>query len=280
MISFCEFESRPIEVEIDGQKKIKTTGCRVCPKSSPLFQEFKIWQILNNIQVIQKATNNKRFLEQEEKEILFAELSVKDKLSKDAALKLLFKNHKDLDLNYKEIEGNRTQAALFNAYQTIIELSGAGEYDFSKMDVEHILEIVTKVFNKLNFNTAILQFNSDLECGTLEKQPMYQLWHLLYSFEGDELENMTSKISDLYGFNKESASVLANISFQPDYGSLSTKAIRKILPYLKEGNEYSIACEYAGYRHSKNSLTKEELDKKVLKDRLDILAKIVYAIRL
>ncbi|NTW18493.1 MAG: Flp pilus assembly complex ATPase component TadA, partial [Nostocales cyanobacterium W4_Combined_metabat2_030] len=28
-----------------------TTSSKVCPKSSPLFQEFKIWQILNNIQV-------------------------------------------------------------------------------------------------------------------------------------------------------------------------------------------------------------------------------------
>ena len=27
----------------------KVVGSRVCPKSSPLFQEFKIWSILNNI---------------------------------------------------------------------------------------------------------------------------------------------------------------------------------------------------------------------------------------
>jgi hypothetical protein len=55
----------------------------------------------------------------------------------------------------------------------------------------------------------------------------------------------------LYGFEKEYAHVLANVSFQDDYGSLSTKAIRKILPFMKEGNEYSVACGYAGYRHSK-----------------------------
>jgi CRISPR-associated endonuclease Csn1 len=48
LISFCEFESKQIEVEIDGKKKIKTVGSRVIPRSSPLFQEFKIWQILNN----------------------------------------------------------------------------------------------------------------------------------------------------------------------------------------------------------------------------------------
>lgn len=45
LIGFCEFESRQIEVDIDGKKKIKTVGNRVISRSSPLFQEFKIWQI-------------------------------------------------------------------------------------------------------------------------------------------------------------------------------------------------------------------------------------------
>jgi CRISPR-associated endonuclease Csn1 len=89
---------------------------------------------------------------------------------------------------------------------------------------------------------------------------MYKLWHLLYSFEGDNSntgnENLIQKLMRDYGFDRDSAVILANITFQDDYGSLSTKAMRKILPYLKEGNKYDIACEYAGYRHSKSSLTK------------------------
>lgn len=40
---------------------------------------------------------------------------------------------------------------------------------------------------------------------------------------------------------------------------------------MKEGNEYSLACEYAGYRHSQRSLTKEELEKRILRDKLDLL---------
>ena len=40
---------------------------------------------------------------------------------------------------------------------------------------------------------------------------------------------------------------------------------------MKDGLDYSVACEYAGYRHSKNSLTKEEIENKVLKDRLELL---------
>lgn len=76
----------------------------------------------------EKKTNAERFLYQEEKETLFAELNIKETLSKLDALKLLYKNYKDLDLNYDKIEGNRTQAALFKAYQTIISMTGHGEY--------------------------------------------------------------------------------------------------------------------------------------------------------
>lgn len=276
LISICEFENRQVEVEIEGKKKTKTVGLKVCPKSSPVFQEFKIWQILNNLQVTDK-TDTKRFLNQEEKETLYAELSVKNKLLKTEALKLLFKNFKELDLNFKEIEGNRTQATLFKAYQSIIELSGHGEYDFTKLPSNESLEIVRSIFSGLNYNTDILTFDSSLEGKAFENQASYQLWHLLYSFEGDDSvsgnDKLIAKITQLYGFEKEYAIILAKVNYQDDYGSLSTKAIRKILPHLKEGSEYSLACEYAGYRHSKSSLTKEELDNKVLKDKLEILPK-------
>lgn len=277
LISFCEFESKKIEVEIDGKKKIKTVGAKVCPKSSPFYQEFRIWQNLNNIQVFSKASGAKRFLEPEEKDVLYSELSIKNKMSKSDVIKLLFRNNKDLDLNFKDIEGNRTQWTLFEAYRKIIELSGHGEFDFSKMSANEIKLLVKDIFEGLNYSTEILEFNPLSEGNDYEKQALFKLWHLLYSFEGDDSktgnEKLINKISQLYGFEKEYATILANIAFEPDYGSLSTKAIRKILPFLREGNEYSLACEYAGYKHSKSSLTKEEIDSKDYKDRLDILPK-------
>lgn len=292
LISFCEFENKKVEVEIDGKKKVKTIGLRVCPKSSPLFQEFKIWQILNNVQVEGDVIENgeldlfgqstglkrgKRFLDDDEKRILFNELQYKDKLSKSEALKLLFENPKELDLNFNNLDGNRTQSSLFRAYQDIIERSGHGEYDFSKMKSEEVIDIVRNVFEGLGFNTDILSFDSTLEGDAFEKQSMYQLWHLLYSYEGDKSstgnEKLIQIIHDKYGFDKEYATILTNVVFQPDYGSLSTKAMRKILPYMKEGNEYSLACQYAGYCHSKKSLTKEELENKVYKDHLVLLPK-------
>jgi len=301
LISFCEFESRKIEVEINGKKKTKIAGSRVIPRSSPLFQEFKIWQILNNIEVSVKGRKTKkqkeislfaeqeplevygkRELYQEEKELLATELSVKEKLTKAEILKTLFDNSQELDLNFKEIQGNLTQAKLFEAYKRIVEASGH-ELDLKK-SAEKILKNVEEVFKGLGYHTDILVFDSDKP---LDEQPMYQLWHLLYSFEGDNSntgnENLINKISELYGFEKEYALILANVVFQDDYGSLSAKAIRKILPHLKDGFSYGgrknrseepSACFLAGYeKHSKSSETKEEIENKVLKDKLEILPK-------
>jgi CRISPR-associated endonuclease Csn1 len=286
LISFCEFESRQIEIESEGKRRIKTVGSKVCPRSSPLFQEFKIWQNLNNIQVIDKTSNISRFLEQDEKELLFSELNVKNKVSKKDVLGLLFGHKNDLDLNFKEIEGNRTQATLLEACRNIIEISGHGEYDFNSMSSSEILSTIVPIFDTLKYNTDILFFDSSIEGKAFEKQVSYKLWHLLYSFEGDDSktgnEKLLNKISQLYGFDRESSSLISNIYLQPDYGSISAKAIRRILPHMKEGFAYGgrkerpdepSACEYAGYRHSRNSLTKEENENKLLKNKLDILPK-------
>ena len=51
LIGFCEFENREIIVEKNGKTQTKIIGCKVIPRSHPLFQEFKIWQTLNNIEV-------------------------------------------------------------------------------------------------------------------------------------------------------------------------------------------------------------------------------------
>lgn len=188
-------------------------------------------------------------------------------------LKLLFNNPQNLNLNFKNIDGNRTGSALYQAFSKILEISGHESINFKK-SADEIVEQVKTIFSALGWNTEVLCFDSEKE---LDKQPYFKLWHLLYSFEGDSTPtgdgNLIQKIADLCGFEKDYASILANITFQEDYGSLSTKAIRKILPHLKDGNQYDVACEYAGYKHSKSSLKKEEIKNKVLKDKLELLPK-------
>lgn len=299
LISFCEFENREIIIEKDGKKQSKIIGCKVIPRSHPLFQEFRIWQTLNNIEVFMGGekvrrrkkevlpglfdgmedalvTEGRRCLNQEEKEVLAKELSIKEKLTKVEVLKLLFENPQELDMNFKQIEGNRTGFELFSAYSRMIEKYGYEPIDFKK-PADEIINQLKEIFSALGWNADLLFINLDKDGKELEMQPYFRLWHLLYSFEGDNTPTgngkLIEKLMQLCRVEKEYAIELANISLQDDYGSLSAKAIKKILPFLKEGNRYDVACEYAGYCHSKSSLTKEEIANKVLKDRLEILPK-------
>ena len=242
LLDYCIFESKEIEVLVDSKKKVKRNGLKVCPKSSLYFQDFKIWQILNNIKVYD-TEGEERYLDIEEKDLLFQELTYKNKLKQSEVLKLLFKKTKTLSLNYEEIEGNTTLASLVEAAPSI-------------KDDE--------------------QYKFDSSIGG-EQQFIVKLWHLLYSYEGDNSktgnEKLILRLENEYGFSNEEAKRLANVGFQDDYSNLSTKAIKKILPHLKDGYKYSDACTMAGYKHSEQSMTREEIDNKVLKDKLDLLPK-------
>ncbi len=321
LISFCEFESK--EIEVDGKKK--TVGLRVAPRASPLFQEFKIWQNLNNV-LVKKAGSKKRVakkdnqisLFEEEKDIfelnleakqqIFEELNLKGNLSASKIIELLGYKTKDWEINFTQLEGNKTNQTLYNAYLKILEIEGYDEEllklsDKDEIDIAdlktpsaEIKLMVKAIFEVLKIDTAILDFDAELDGKDFENQASYRLWHLLYAAEDDSqkycdedklifgLENISLKkqLCSKFGFKPEHAKILANLRFQDDYGSLSTKAMRKIITHLKEGFPYAgrkdrpnepSACELAAYRHSKHSLTKDEIQYKNLKPRLDLLGK-------
>ena len=276
LIGFCEFEKKVIPVTIDGRVKMKTRGCKVAPRSSLLFQEFKIWQVLNNLEITSKQDGTIRTLEEDEKILLSKELQIRNKVSSSEVLRLLKIKARSAELNYKEIEGNRTMYVLYQKYIDIINQSGHGEYDLNKLTWEDAYHIVSTIFSGLGFGTDFLLFNSSLPKEEYEQQPIFKLWHLLYSYEGDDSptgdESLIEKVSAICNMPKEYAAIIATARFQDDYASLSHKAISKILPYLKEGNKYDLACLLVGYNHS-HSENKEERDKKQLLDKLEQLPK-------
>ncbi|VDH05271.1 type II CRISPR RNA-guided endonuclease Cas9 [Bergeyella zoohelcum] len=308
LVSFCEFENKEIEIKKeDGTSTKKVIGLKVAPKSSPLFQEFKIWQNLNNVLIRKKGSKTKKVaktqqavlfeeektiseLDLEAKQALFNELNLKGNLKADYCLEILGYSPKEWEMNYPELEGSRTNKALYEAYLKITDLEGYDaknylkvklnkdevELDDLKVPASEIKDMVQAIFKEAGINTDILHFNAELDGKDFENQASYQLWHLLYSYEGDDSKSGNELLYKLletkFGFKKEYAQILANVSLSDDYGSLSTKAMRKIHPYIKE-NKFSTACELAGYRHSKHSLTKEENDNRVLKDSLEVLKK-------
>ena len=276
LLSFCSFESKNIEVVIDGKKKLKTRGMKVIPKSSPLFQEFNIWSNINNIELRQRKGDKQEFeLNDEQKQSLYEELNLKGNLKGDNIFKLFKLDKDDWDINYSEIQGNRTNKILFETFIKILDDEGY-VIDMKKESANKIKTAVSEILTDLGIDSSILEFDPLLDGKALENQSSYKLWHLLYSYEGDNSktghEGLAKKLMNDFGFKAEHVPYILNINFEDDYGSLSAKAIRKILPYLRENNKYSEACALAGYNHS-SSITKEENKERELKDRLTLLEK-------
>ncbi|WP_378182072.1 type II CRISPR RNA-guided endonuclease Cas9 [Aquimarina sp. SS2-1] len=292
LISFCQFESweQEYEEKETGKTKKRIIGRRVIPKSSPLFQEFKIWQNLNNAVFTNPETKqviDVKDLDNETRKQLFDELNLRGDLSYKDLLKVL-SNEMDLGKlsiwksNFEKIEGNRTNQALFSVFQEISEREGYGA-DWKKKTSFQIREELESTFPEIGIDPKILEF--DGLRNSFDKQASYQLWHLLYATEeddkiseedrliyGNSTVTLKKKLKEKFGFKPEYASLLTNIPFQQDYGNLSAKAIRKIIPYLVDGHKYSEACQLAGYNHSK-SLTAQELKDRVLKPKLELLKK-------
>lgn len=274
LIGICELERKVIKVDQDGKERKMIVGSKVCPKSSPFYQEFRIWQRLNDLIITNSDTGEQRPLSAEEKTSLYKELNIKEKLSKSEILKVLFgKEGKLYELNFKEIIGNRTAAIFFKTIQNIVNDINDSEYDFTKEDANKILELVKKSFDKQGYNKDLIIPESAVK----ETDSYYQLWHLIYSYEGDKSrtgnESLINKISRITKMPATYSSLLAKIIFEPDYGEISAKAIQKILPYMSQGYSYSDSCKKAGYNHSIRSLSKEQIENKVLAEKLEILPK-------
>ena len=256
---------------------------KAIPKSSPLFQMAKIWQELNTIEITsfkamlshqEKVSNGKelgfdkygkRPLTIEEKQNLFKKLNIKGKLTtKEVLTELGYKsgyNEYKLNIrNEKELEGNRTYAALNKVLN-----------NFS-INPEELLQFNLNIKSKEKVDKITGEISSILVVDeSFEREPLYRLWHLLYSVEDNE--PLLKKLQSSYGFSEEQANSLVKIDFQKQgYGNLSARALRNILPYLQMGEMYDKACKLAGYNHSA-SVTKEENETRNLIDKLDLYPK-------
>lgn len=252
LIADCEFEKHH----------------KAVPKSSPLFQEFRILQNLNNTDVSIKGEEKKR-LGEEDRQYLRKLLRYTENISDTELLKLMGTTKRaGSKVNFKKLEGNRTFATLTEGFLKVLEYEG---YDLRIIeDTEERHSEIKKHFDHLGFNTEILDFEVDFEAKDFDKHPAYQFWHLLYSAE--DLDKLKTKLQTKYNFNEAAAAILAGITFESDYGRLSSKAIRKILPHMIEGHDYAESCDFEKYNHS-SSITAEENDKRELKDRLALLPK-------
>lgn len=220
---------------------------KAVPKSSPLFQVASIWQQLNNLELISlKAmrrqedgfNHGKRKLTTSEKVRLFNILNAKEKLSTKACIKALGYPYEldeyKLNAVYKaNLDGNSTYAKL------------KAVFDHFGFSADNLLRFSTAVGPRVNtkIGDAPDRLQTDI---SFEKEPLYGLWHLVYSI--DEAETLVNILRKKFGFPDGMAKAIAGIDFtSTGYGSLSARALRNILPYLEQGYPYAKSCQLAGY---------------------------------
>jgi CRISPR-associated endonuclease Csn1 len=252
LVNKCRFEKR-VYIK-DG--KPAYASINACTKSAPIFQVFKIWQQINNVEVsnVNKigedgfdALGNRK-LSIEEKTKLYTALDNAKELKAPTVLRKILKlNPNDgFILNYEKLDGNTTKAA------------------------------ISKALEKANIKKPeLLEFNPNNAIKN-EIQPFFKLWHLLYSIE--EPKYLISALIKQFGFTETEAKTIGKTGFKNDYGSLSEKSIRKLLPELMSGYTYDKACEHLSeevgniaYREQKLTLA-EKMDRD-LADEIKPIAK-------
>ncbi|MFP5042162.1 type II CRISPR RNA-guided endonuclease Cas9 [Parasediminibacterium sp. JCM 36343] len=273
LVSICEFEgfeTTYIDKETKKEKKA-FVGPKVAPKTSPLYQLCKIWEVVNNISLkVKNAEGSKykwgdKFPTIEEKEKIVAHLNQKAKLDFKDLVKILGLKEQDVYVNkqiQKGIQGNITYAAIEN----ILGESEALQFNYNVVPTKKPAILVDKKTGEVLKELEGLQIDAKIE-----REPLYQLWHTIYSIK--DLEECKAALIKRFNFPSEIADKLSRLDFNKQaFGNKSNKAMRKILPYLMQGYDYSQACNFAGYNHS-NSLTKDEQSKRLTDEKLALLPK-------
>lgn len=187
--------------------------------SSLQFQEFRLYQMINNVNYILRGKFYKeRYLDIEQRQKLFNYLQFNSELKLEK--KSNFKK-------FKEIIGiSQDDNILFN-YSHLTKLKG-------NTTLAQIKSVLGKNFDK---------YNCDNEKGINNIEMM---WRALVFAKDNEWLIKHSK--EKWGFDDETTEKFSKISLEKDYSMLSTRAIKKILPFLREGQLYNIAVENAGYK--------------------------------
>lgn len=254
LVSHCELERH--DQIING--RVRNCGPKVAPRSSPLFQVCKIWESINNLKITNKF-NDELAIPLEYKRAIFDFMNTHEKIKATdlkTLLKPLLKEHPKEWLFGKAVrtglQGNTTYCAICNAL---------GDY----ADKERLLQFDLHVTDTDLVDTDTGEVVQIIDA-SFEQQPLYILWHTLYSVS--DIEELRHTLTAKFGITDAAIlNALCAIDFvKSGYGNKSSRAMRKILPYLQQGMQYYEAKLHAGYDDT--PLNKEQNEARVLADAL------------
>ena len=255
LVGKCELESRYIKCG----DRIINCGPKVAPRSSPLFQVCKIWEAINNLNIKNKV-NDTLYLTLEQKQTIFDYLNTNEKLKATQLAKILNVKPKEWLIGKSVgagLQGNTTYYAIAKALQN---------YD----ERDELLKFELSVIDGRKVNTDTGEITKEI-AASVEQQPLYRLWHTLYSIS--DIDELRSVLRDNFGIVDDSViDALCRIDFvKSGYSNKSSRAMRKILPYLMDGAQYYDAKVAAGYADT--TFTKEQNEARALLDKMEPIQK-------
>lgn len=214
-ISDCPYEER-VFIK-DGEKKSQKIKC--IAKSHPLFQEFRLWQFIQNLKIYQKDTNKSGKLEEDVTKSFFS--------SDDDWVKLYeYLNDK------REIEQKHIIDFLVDTEK--VEKVHKKNYRWNYVEDKKYPGNETRA----SFLSRFKKLKNYNDQEYLSKEKELALWHIIYSVK-DKKEYETAINNFALKNHKDAASFVgAFIKYPPfknDYGAYSEKAIKKLLPLMRMG---------------------------------------------
>ncbi|MBS4042638.1 MAG: hypothetical protein KGZ59_02355 [Chitinophagaceae bacterium] len=242
LISDCRYESRTYKVD-DIEKK---EPIKCIPKSHPLFQEFRLWQWLQNLRIYEKETDldvTSQFLQTEDDWInLFDWLNDRKEVDHKALFNYLIKPLKLKISNYR-----------WNyVYDPIKDESKKYPCNETHSQILSKLEKVKNVPS--NF---------------LTKEIEEKLWHIFYSVNDKfEIEKAIKTFAFKHNLDEDFVEQFKKFPpYKNDYGAYSAKAIKKLLPLIRMGKYWSEANIHPQTKERIGKIISGEFDENI-KDRV------------
>ncbi len=197
-----------------------------CPKAAFEFQEFRIWQKLQDLEYTDEK--NGRY---------------KEKLTLEQKIKLA---DAFSDPSYLDKKGQMSFAKI----SKLLGFSNSTSYNLEK-SAEIPANKTVLAFKRIlgeDYEPLATEYHSATTHEAKRKTKMFQMWHaLLYAENEDWL--FQYGIEKL-GLSTEQARTFSRTTLEPDHANLSLKAMQNIMVFMKADLNYSDSCREAGYHHS------------------------------
>jgi CRISPR-associated endonuclease Csn1 len=196
-----------------------------CPVSHPFYEEFRIWREINDLKIVFPASSDRGQLISEKVYPLFY-VAARDFKLKSVATAL-----DKVDGEITSAKGSDKDPARKKTKLENTKLISAG--------LLYQLEAVLGEDWKAKYGWQEALENKPKAC----PYSIEDIWHVLFTF--DDRDKLRSFAKDKLHLNEEVAEKFSKLKLTQGYAPLSLSAIKKILPYLRQGYLYSHAVYLA-----------------------------------